>query len=338
MMHVDAVPLLSPQARMTAAPGALSLTGDQTSVDYTGDGAAVVAALISRLDGQRLIREIAAGLGIAADQVAALLAPLHEEALIIDAALDRHDLSNEEFFAGFRRECSFWSRHVFARRFWTELRAGTAPLSMVLGWGIEFYHYVRSAEEYMAAGVAHCSESWRARQIVSRHFVEEVGHGEIFLQGLVACGLSPTRVETAPPLAATRALTNVLMESAIEGVLPYTACFGLTQPDATPPELGEHERFYDGLRSHYPAASGLFDAFLAHARIDATQKHDRTTFEQIFELRGGADRSERREILRSVRRLAEHFVLFHDQIVDFYADPMCQIPRRPLTTEELLQR
>jgi len=336
MILLDARPLLAPSTRTEAHAGKFCVHSAATTIEYTGERAHLVGEMLSLLDGRSSVVEIAAQVGIGLEQAGALLSPLHDEALLLDTALELHEGSGGEFFNGFRRECRFWSQHIFAGRFWKHLRSGAAPLSMVLGWGIEFYHYVKYADEYMAAGVAHCSDSWLTRQWISKHFVEEAGHGEIFLEGLVDCGLSRSRIRDAPPLPATRALMNTLMESALEGALPYTACFGLTQPDAIAPTIAEHEQFYGSLRDHYPAAAGLFAAFLSHAKIDAGLKHDRTTIERILEARRGAEPSQRRTILRSVRRLAEAFVLFHDQIADFYAVPSCQVPRRALRMEEIL--
>ncbi|XXX74469.1 iron-containing redox enzyme family protein [Sorangium sp. So ce134] len=337
-MRADSKPLLAPHAHTSAGPDQFSVKGVEVSVDYVGNGARHVERVISSLDGRRSAAEIASHHGIGLEELRALLAHLHDEGLLLDTAIAAHDYDSvASFLEALRLERRFWGRHIFAQQFWMDLRSGAAPLSTVLGWGVEFYHYVAHADEYMAAGVAYCSDTWVTRQWVAQHFVEEAGHGEIFLEGLAGCGLSRSRIREAPPLPATRALMNALTESAMEGPLAYTACFALTQPESTAPSLAEQESFYGELSRCYPGAASLFRAFLRHARIDSELHHERTILEKILEARGEVDRSSREAIIRSIRRLAEYFVMFFEQISEYYASPHHQFPRRAPTMMELLR-
>lgn len=337
-MRPSSRPQLAPFLRTTLASDRLVVASGAVDVEYEGDGAALVAAVVESLDGRRTLAELAEHHGVGVEQLQGLLAPLREESFLLDAAIDTHDsMSGREFIAAFRHECRFWSHHMFSRPFWASLRAGEAPLSVVLGWGVEFHHYVRHADRYMAAGVAYCGESWSARQWLADHFVEEVGHSEIFLQGLIGCGLSRSRVLDASPLPATQALMHTLMESALEGAIPYAACFGLTQPDAVAPTAEAQRAFYDGLSARYPAASSLFAAFLRHSLLDAKLGHEQLVLERMLGEATHVDRSQRAAAVRSVRRLAECFVVFFEQIHDEYADPSRPFPRRAPSLADLVR-
>ena len=329
-------PQLAPFLRTTLADDTLTASNGVTEVTYEGDGASLVSEVLRSLDGTRSLEQLAAHHGVGSEQLAALLTPLRDESFLLDAALDGPEtMSGAEFVAGLRRECRFWSQHIFSRPFWTDLRAGAAPLSVVLGWGVEFHHYVRHADRYMAAGVAYCDSSWTARQWLSDHFVEEVGHSEIFLRGLAECGLTRSRVTQAMPLPATQALMHALMESAYEGAVPYAACFALTQPEAVAPSEDDQRAFYDGLSTHYPAAAPLFAACLRHSLLDAKLGHEQLVLERMLPAAEAVDRSQRVAAVRSVRRLAECFVVFFDQIQAEYTNPTRPFPRRAPSLADL---
>lgn len=334
--RATARPQLAPCLRTLLDGDSFIVDAGHLNVRYEGNGASLVAAVVAELDGRLTVAELVERHGIAIDVLAEVLAPLADESFLLDAALDEHEtMSGPEFLAAFRQECRFWSHQVFSHPFWIRLRDGTVPLSVVLGWGVEFHHYVRHADRYMAAGVAYCADSWRTRQWLAKHFVEEVGHSEIFLQGLMGCGLSRVRVLDAMPLPATQALMHTLMESAYEGTVPYAACFGFTQPETIAPSPEAQRAFYDGLSAAYPEASSLFQAFLRHSLLDANLGHEQLVLERLFANATAVDRSHRAAAVRSVRRLAECFMVFFEQILDAYTDPVQPFPRRAPTVADM---
>ncbi|MBV1862543.1 MAG: iron-containing redox enzyme family protein [Nannocystaceae bacterium] len=335
-MHLTTRPQIAPFLHTTLTSNEFVASNGVVDVTYEGDGATLVAELMESLDGSHTLGQLGEHHGIGIEQLKGLLAPLRDESFLLDAAIDAYDtMSGREFMTSFRHECRFWSQHIFSRPFWTSLRAGEASLPVVLGWGVEFHHYVRHADRYMAAGVAYCSESWRARQWLSDHFVEEVGHSEIFLRGLAECDLSRSRVLGAMPLPATQALMHALMESAYEGAVPYAACFGLTQPESVAPTPDAQRTFYDGLSAHYVPASPLFEAFLQHSLLDAELGHERLVIERMLSEAESVDRSQRVAAIRAVRRLAECFVVFFDQVRDYYTDQTRPFPRRSPSLADL---
>lgn len=329
MTRFEREPLLAPFVAIKAMPEAVMATFDEVTIEFAGVDSGDVKNVLQLMDGSRPIDSIAAEAETPVNLVRDIVKTLHKEGFVLDTNSQNHAYdSAAEFYLDYRKECLFWSRLIFSQQFWCDLRRGALPHSTVIGWGIEFYHYVNHAGEYMPMGVAQCTESWQARQWFAQHYVEEANHGVIFLNGLMKCGLSRDRIETAPPLPATRALLNFLKETAMEGALPYAACFGLTQPEPMPPNQKAFSEFYEPLKKLYPKAEGLFSAFERHSQIDAELNHNHTIIEMIVESRQSLDRSERKQIIGAIRRLAEVFVLFFDQIYEFYRSPNCQIPRR----------
>lgn len=86
----------------------------------------------------------------------ATLAVLAENGHWIDATAAPEAKTPEEFLAAYYALCDFWTKDIVARPFWETLLSGQASRTLVLGWGVEFYHDVEAANEHMAAVVAHC--------------------------------------------------------------------------------------------------------------------------------------------------------------------------------------
>lgn len=330
-MLLDAKPLIASFLTLERTPGGVRVHDGETVVDLEGPRAARIAARLPDLDGDRTFSELALAWGLPPEDVEAVLQPLLEVGFVTDAALARHPVdSGLAFYDLVHRQCTFWSREIYAQPFCRDLAAGRATTSQVLGWGIEFRHYVDHADTYMAVAVASCRDGWRMRQLLSRQLADEAGHGDIFLEGLVGCGLPRERILEAPPLPATQALMNFLTETASAGTLPYAACLALMHPEPTPPTAGDHEAFYAGLASSYPAARPLLEACARHALIDAGLGHSDTVLARVLAARAEVTRSEREVVVATIRDLAERFVLFFDQIGEAYLAPDVQIPRRPV--------
>ena len=95
-----------------------------------------------------------------------------------------------------RRECAFWAKEIQAHPFWRTLLSGNASSEIVFGWGIEQFHYVDAANEYMAAAAANCHLDHDVRMLIGKRFTEESEHGDIFLRGLGVAATPPRRSST----------------------------------------------------------------------------------------------------------------------------------------------
>jgi pyrroloquinoline quinone (PQQ) biosynthesis protein C len=297
--------------------------------DVSGVPAARLRQMLEGLDGTRTLGDLAARSGIPLGAALALLEPLAEDGFLIDADAPSRARTGAAFVDAFFHECRFWNRVIFGQPFWRGILAGRASREVVLGWGIEFFHFVEAANEYMASGVAHCREGAEIREMTARHYVEEAEHSAIFLQGLAACGLPAERIVEAPPLATTRALINRLNELALQGTLPYAAAFGIMQPTREPGDVNAVNAFYDRLGEFYGYARPMFEGFRTHALIDVDLVHEQTVLERICAGRAAMEEREAAEAFRAARSVAEHFCLFFEGILDGYGGARVQLPRRP---------
>jgi len=254
---------------------------------------------------------------------------LHEEHLLIDLnASARGAMTGKELISLVKKEASFWRQHIDNQPFWKSVHEGRCSERQILGWGIEFYHYVDAANEYMANGVAYCRESIEVRQKLAGQYAEEAGHGQIFLEGLVADGLSEARVETAMPLPSTRALINYLNEVAMESSLVYSVIFSLMQSDGEAFNREGLSDYYASLIALYPFAKGMFGAFLKHASIDAQLGHQKSLFETLYENEPLISARDVSRVLTTLRQLVNYFILFYEYISEYYGNDAAQLPRR----------
>ena len=332
------IPLLTPEATFQAEGDDLTLDTETMSLTFHGDSARVLAAIRDRLDGSASIAELAGATGFSPAALAAVLAPLAEDGLLVDVLVALTATSAEEFLPVYKRICSSWAREMMQVPFWRTLLEGRASRELVLGWGIEFYHYVASANEHMAAAVAHCRTDNLARQWLAQHYVEEHDHAAIFLDGLVACGFDADQIRRSPPLASTRALINYLIELGTTDSLAYAGAYGVIHHgEHVDPSSGDSEpRLYETLARQYGYAAGLFEAIGKHASVDGDLGHDKLVIERMIERPGRMSPDAARRILAGARGLTEHFILYFEGIHDAYADSACLLPRRVVDAQLLL--
>jgi len=328
------IPLLSPDVTVQALPGGdLSVETADTEYTFHGEGGRALAAVADRLDGSASIADLASPAEVSPESLARVLDSLVEDGLVMDARRLLQPSSVEEFLAAYHQACGLWAKEMSLGPFWSTLASGRAPRAMVLGWGVEFYHYVEAANEHMAASVAYCRGDPGARRWFAQHYAEEYNHSIIFLEGLVACGLDRDQVRRAPPLSTTRALLNHLVELATTDSLAYAGAFGLMRDSRA---VRDDQRVrYEQLIEHYPFARGMFEAIQKHNNLDQGLKHDELVLERIVQRDGRVTPEAARRIAGGARSTLEHFVLYFEGIHDAYVAPGAVLPRRAVDVRAL---
>jgi len=338
-------PLLGPDVRFTESGGDLDLHSyDETIYTYSGRSAEIVGAIKDRLDGRSQLADLAESAGASPEEVSDTLAVLAEDYVLIDAAAAVEAASPQEFLEAFLALCRFWTRYIFNHEFWRLVVAGEASTKLMLGWGIEYYHYHNGAHEHMTAAAAHCQDV-TLQQWLAKHYAEEYEHDQLFfLGGLVGCGLDRREVVAAPPLPTTRALVAYLKDLAVSDTVAYTGAFAVGIPGQTREGVN---RFYDSMAASYPAAARMLNAFRAHSLRDIDLDHQDIIFQQIFGREDllrkyvcdadGLVRPERaRSIVAAARGVVEHFTAFFDGIYRFYSRPDVPTIRNPLDIKMVL--
>jgi thiaminase len=335
-MRLSAMPLLSCLVNCRELGGEVVVESPDCSYSFGGPSAAMMSAVLPRLDGASTVEELSANLGLSPAEVCVHLEVLADDELVLDASAAYEANSAGEFLDAYFRECRFRAREIFAQPFWDTLMSGRASRELVLGWGVEFYHYVEGANEHMAAGVAQCRRDPELRRWMAEHYAEEHDHSEIFLHGLVSCGLDAEQVRAALPLPSTRALINYLTELASSDTMAYAGTFGVMQAAGEKTTREGINQLYDRLSDLYPFAVGLFDAIRKHALIDVDLEHQTLVLERACARSPLVEPSVVRGVVRAIADTVEHFTLFFEGINDYYSAPDVIVPRRPVDIRTLL--
>jgi len=335
-MRLSTVPLLSARTRVSEAEEAVVVESDEATLAYEGSSAALMRRVHRMLDGSCTLEEVARSAGVTPEILAATLAPLTEENLLLDGAAAEDARSPAAFLTAFSQECAFYRKEIYAQPFWRQMLAGKASPKVVLGWGIEMYHYVSAANEHMATSVAYCRERFAWRHRLIKHYVEEHDHDAMFLSGLVACGLEEDRVKNAPALPSTRTLINFLTELALSNTFGYAGTFGVmqTSPEETTSEA--INTFYNMLVGYYPNVAGIIDAFRKHALVDVGLDHQEIVLEHLCRQPETIPADGFARAAAAARDVTEHFILFFEGILDYYCAESAPIPRRRLDIRALL--
>jgi pyrroloquinoline quinone (PQQ) biosynthesis protein C len=328
MIALGARPLISARAdiRGTADGGSVVETDDHV-MEFDGAAGRLILQLADRLDGGDTVRDLADAAACDPGLVAEVVETLQAHDALFDlAAVEGR--SGGELRDALRQECAFWAKEIQGHSFWRTLLSGAASPETVFGWGIEQFHYVEAANEYMAAAAANCRLDHSVRMQIGKRFADESEHGDIFLDGLQRCGFEHESVVNAPPLPATSALKDYLFELACTDTIATEATFNLMQSSGEPLTKEGLARFYGELTRLYPFAGPIFEAFREHALIDVAEGHQRTIFDALCDAPGLVTSAAGRRATDAVRGLAEHFILFFDNIETYYGARDAIVPRR----------
>jgi pyrroloquinoline quinone (PQQ) biosynthesis protein C len=331
------------QKRIRLIPGCRIHTGAEEILIETRESIIKVqthcpdalATVLSRLYRPDIPLRVMGGMQISEDIVESVLQSLAEDDLVIDELRSVEALNSQESINALLAEARFQAKSIFEQPFWSELLTGNLSSSQVIGWGVEFFHFVEAANYYMPLGVAYARRHRITRGLLAKHYVEEMSHGEIFLEGLIRCGVDRRSVELAPPLPHTSALVNLLAELAIEGEVTYAASFAVMQPGLSLATQEAVDEFYEELCRLYPYAGPMFDAFRKHALIDVDLHHEETVFARLCQNSGGLSLDERSRAGWAMSAVAEAFTLFFEGILDSYKGSGRFAPRRPLIVNGL---
>lgn len=319
---------LSPACNLRCDPTGVTLeTREEEIVLATGHPSGLFKLLTAlRLGG--VPEHIAAQLGFGVDALDGMFELLRDQHLILDLDATKEANTPRDAEVALIREAQFAARAIFEQAFWLELLSGQLSASQVLGWGVEFYHFVDAANTYMPLGLAHTRHVRELRPHIARHYVEEMNHGVIFLDGLARSGIDRASILAAPPLPHTRALINLLSELSYEGEVTYTASFAVMQPNLAVTSKSAISDFYGALTQLYPYAAPLFDAFHKHAALDVALDHEKTVFHRLCAT--GLNEEQRSRAGRTMETVAEAFILFFDGIRGGYGTHPQFAPRRRL--------
>lgn len=316
-----------PDVKITNFPGLCQVEDRELALSFHDDSADLVGKLLAWDCSGATIDEIASATSYSVRSLEQAIDTLESENFILRMDIPE-TLNAKDALARARKAGAFWNRYVMSHPFPSRLYSGEATRNEVFGWGIEFCHFVRGAREYMARGASRTAGPTAILSELWSHFVEEAFHDEIFLEGLVSSGIQRSALRRRTPLPSTLALLNFLWEAAEDSDLSYGAIFAIMQPNASKEVAIQSE--YEFLRTAYPYAAPLFDAFQKHDCIDMSLQHSSITLEPLILERKIVSRHDVLQILRTIRSAGEHFAIFFSGIAGHYKTSWaCDYRQRP---------
>jgi hypothetical protein len=309
--------VLLPTCSLVSTPSVYEVSDELVSLKFEGSSAKVCQNVISQFNKSGSIEEISLRTGYSDKLVRSVIDELKFDGLVLDTSFPEN-MDSSSAIAFVNEASVFWNRTLMAQPAPKRLFAGEQTESMVIGWGIEFCHFIRAARSYMARGASRTNESTKFYEELWDHFVEEAFHDKIFERGLAKCDSHFADISKRVPLATTNALTNYLFDVAEEGPLQYASLFAVMQPTRIKPSIQDVQSKYNVLREYYPFAAPMFDAFEEHDLIDAKLGHSEIALHSMINSMGAMSRKEMEQIIKTIQNTAEHFMVFFEGIAEHY--------------------
>lgn len=220
--------------------------------------------------GWHSVEDVACKSGLPLEDVNALLGSL-APARIVYSGTDEGGgkLSTEHVRDVLLRACGIWSDELRISYIGNEFAQGALPKSVLIGWLLEMYHYIRDFPDAIEHGAAHANG--KLRDVLRRYADEERGHEGFVLQTLVNLGMSRVEVTTSIPLLSTR-LVGFLMRELFE-LEPASALMVAAVIEAQEFDEQQIAGFKARLHEHYDVDVRAFDPYFRHQEIDVSLGH-----------------------------------------------------------------
>jgi hypothetical protein len=146
-------PLLSVSGNVSREGSQLVVENAEARIVFDGDSAKLMSTLLPRLDGCRTLADLSAETGHDVATMCAHLAQLEQDSLIVDWAAHEVVGDIEGYVRAVRSFSRFYNQQIFSNSPAKKIFSGQSTSPAVIGWGLEFYFFVRAANEYMPRAI-----------------------------------------------------------------------------------------------------------------------------------------------------------------------------------------
>lgn len=219
--------------------------------------------------GWHSIDSIAEKSGFSVADVNALLGSLEPAGIIYTNSDLDEKLPQEHVRDVLTRACRIWSAELQISYIGNEFSAGQLQKSVLIGWLLEMYHYVRDFPFAIEHGARHATGA--LKDVLMAYAEQEKGHEGFVLRSLVNVGISVPEVESSIPLLSTR-LIGFLMRELFE-LMPAAALLVAAVIEAQGFSEAEIGNFKAKLHKHYGIGAHALDPYFEHQKIDVDMGH-----------------------------------------------------------------
>lgn len=296
--------MLSPHVRWTHTSHHLRLEAPESVIHLSGPGLPTLPGLIAALEHGIVPREAMP------PAHARVLEALAGEDLLV--TLDPRPRTADAFLATLFAICDRWVEGIFHSPFWEVFHRGQASQVQVTQFLAQLYHRTVGADRHNLIAVERCSDP-EARDLLDRHYREELGHAAILLKGFAKCGLARDGAALHGPLHSTRRLIDYMVEISSD-TMAYLGCYGIFHAPATIRDEDQLVQQFERFAALYPFATPAFEAVCQHARLDYKLGHAEIALEHLVRRRGCPDSEGVRSALRGARGAAAAFRAIFDDL------------------------
>jgi pyrroloquinoline quinone (PQQ) biosynthesis protein C len=219
--------------------------------------------------GHNSIDRISEKSGLPVSDVTALLKSLEPAGIIYSSWSADQKLAHKQIQDTLVSACRTWSDELQMSYIGNEFAAGELPKSVLIGWLLEMYHYIKDFPWAIEHGARHATG--RLKDALQNYAEQEKGHEQFVLQTLVNLGLDPAEVETSIPLLSTR-LIGFLMRELFE-FEPLSAFMVAALVEAQDFNEEQINSFKTQLHEHYEVDPRAFEPYFRHQQIDVGLGH-----------------------------------------------------------------
>jgi pyrroloquinoline quinone (PQQ) biosynthesis protein C len=324
LLQEVSTPILKKIEGLNFAPAGVRFA--RNGLDYELDGVTeeIWRRTFELMDGTRSLAALREQAPIPQESLTQMVRQLLQ-ANVIGLPEDRRGLTGPEFYQLHAEYSRGWLDGIAAHPIWPAMTEGRVDRAVVIGFVIEKFHYIEGAYEHMALAAANADP--RISADLTRHFMEEYNHGDIYLGGLSSLFPKSAVVESLP-LPSTRALVNCLNELAMtDSFAYYSANEFLQKTENIGDDLDDPvEIFYRAIESHYQLPPAVCRSMRAHTDQDQKLGHA-NVFEEMCAKMGEISIDSANEYLRATRQIADHLEYFLDGILGHYT--RCPYVPRP---------
>lgn len=220
--------------------------------------------------GHNTLDMIAEKSGLSLTDVNILLGSLEPASIVYTAGAPTEEKLPQEYIRDvLLRACHIWSDELRISYIGNEFAGGQLPKSVLIGWLLEMYHYIKDFPKAIEHAAHHAKG--RLKEVLTKYAEEEKGHEEFVLKTLVNLGLSRTEVETSIPLLSTR-LVGFLMRELFE-LEPSSALMVAAVIEAQEFDEEKIDDFKIRLSNYYGLDPRVFEPYFKHQQIDVGLGH-----------------------------------------------------------------
>jgi len=219
--------------------------------------------------GHHSLESIAQQSALSEKSVQDLLRSLQPSGIIISLKDNQHNDDEVKRRENIVNIIAAWSTELAASYIGNELGQGQLSKTVLVGWLLEMYHYIKDFPKAIHVAAQHAPIL--LRPVYEQYCTEETGHEIFVLNTLLRLGLSQAEVESSAPLVSTRSINLLMKELFTKEPIALLIVAALIEAQEFNSEaINDFKR---SLVDYYGVTGDALDSYFEHQEIDVRLGH-----------------------------------------------------------------